>query len=128
MFEKSRLVMQAYKNFKKEMVLTQSPIIQQVSQRLILCFAATLGNVQTKLYLRDVTQAYVQSTSDLNRDFYIRPPVELATMLGISPDCVLMIVKPLYYAYPSTSTFPELFGTLFIRNPMNSLAVKTSVG
>ena len=41
-FEKSRLVVQAYNDLNKDLVLTQSPIIQQVSQRLIVCLAATL--------------------------------------------------------------------------------------
>jgi hypothetical protein len=38
-FKKSRLVMQAYNNLEKSIILTQSPIIQRVSQRLILVFA-----------------------------------------------------------------------------------------
>jgi hypothetical protein len=55
-FEKSRLVVQAYNNQGKELVLTQSLIIQRVSQRLILCIAAIgLHN----LYLQDISQAYV---------------------------------------------------------------------
>ena len=93
-FEKSRLVLQAYNDINKSLVLTQSPTIQRVSQRLLFCLATTISN--TKLYLRDVTQAYVQSTSDLNRDFYIRPPHELATLLGAPSDCILQVVKPLY--------------------------------
>ena len=96
-FEKSRLVVQAYNDVNKGLVLTQSPTIQRVSQRLIVCLAAIFQD-NTKLYLRDVTQAYVQSTSNLNRDFYIRPPMEFATMLGIRPnsDTILKVVKPLY--------------------------------
>lgn len=96
-FEKSRLMIQAYNDVNKGLVLTQSPTIQQVSQRLIICLAAIFQD-NTKLYLRDVTQAYVQSTSNLNRDFYIRPPPEFATMLGIKPnsDSILKVVKPLY--------------------------------
>jgi hypothetical protein len=73
-FEKSRLVVQAYNDQGKELVLTQSPTIQRVSQRLILCIAA-MGH--HKLYLRDISQAYVQSTTNLNREFYVRPPREL---------------------------------------------------
>ena len=95
-FEKSRLVVQAYNDPEKDIVLTQSPTIQRISQRLIVCLAASLGNATTKLYLRDVTQAYVQSTSELNRDFYIRPPHELAEMLGAPYDCILKVMKPLY--------------------------------
>ena len=75
-FEKSRLVVQAYNDQEKELVLTQSPTIQRVSQRLILCIAAMKPDI--RLYLRDISQAYVQSTTNLNREFYVRPPRELA--------------------------------------------------
>ena len=86
----SRLIMIQQRTF----VLTQSPTIQRVSQRLIICLAAVLPN--TKLYLRDVTQAYVQSNISLNRESYIRPPHELATLLGPPKDCILKVLKPLY--------------------------------
>ena len=49
-----------------------------------------------KLYLRDITQAYVQSASNLNREFYIRPPSELVTLLGATSYCILKVVKSLY--------------------------------
>lgn len=88
-FEKSRLVVQAYNNQGKEMVLTQSPTIQQMSQRLILALTA---NTSYDLYLRDISQAYVQSTTSLNRKFYVRPPREL----GLQEDSILQIIKPLY--------------------------------
>jgi hypothetical protein len=61
-YEKSRLVVQAYNDNGKRAVLTQSPTIQRVSQRIILSIAAMGGDVQ--LYLRDISQAYVQSTTD----------------------------------------------------------------
>jgi hypothetical protein len=70
-FEKLRLVVQAYNDLEKGIVLTQSPTIQQVSQHLILCIAAILQGNGTQLYLRDISQAYVQSLTKLNRDFYI---------------------------------------------------------
>lgn len=95
-FEKSRLVVQAYNDLNKDLVLAQSPTIQRVSQRLIACLAATFQNDATKLYLRDVTQAYVQSTSDLNRDFFIRPPQKLVVMMRAPSNCILKVVKPLY--------------------------------
>lgn len=69
-FEKSRLVVQAYNDTDKTLVLTQSPIIQRVSQRLIICLAVIFQDKNTKLYLRDMTQVYVQSTSDLNNEFF----------------------------------------------------------
>ena len=95
-FEKSRLIIQAYNDQEKGLVLTQSPTIQRVSQRLLICLAAMFLDKNTKIYLRDITQAYCQSRSNLNREFYIRPPQELATMLGISVENVLQVVKPLY--------------------------------
>ena len=41
-FEKSRLVVQAYNDQGKDLVLTQSPIIQRVSQRIILALTPGL--------------------------------------------------------------------------------------
>lgn len=93
-FEKSRLVVQAYNDKGKQLVLTQSPTIQRVSQRLILCIAAI--KPESKLYLRDISQAYVQSNTTLNREFYVRPPKELSQTLGIMEDTILKVVKPLY--------------------------------
>jgi hypothetical protein len=51
---------------------------------------------ETGLYLRDISQAYVQSTIALNRDFYINPPRELAQQLNLKPGSILRVVKPLY--------------------------------
>ncbi len=67
-FEKFRLVIQAFNDQNKTLILIQSSIIQRISQRLIICLAVTLS---MKLYLRNITQTYVQSRSNLNRDFYV---------------------------------------------------------
>ena len=53
-------------------------------------------DTSTGLYLRDISQAYVQSITKLNREFYVRLPRELANQLGIEKDSVLRVVKPLY--------------------------------
>jgi hypothetical protein len=92
---KSRLVVQAYNDQEKYAVLTQSPTIQRISQRIILSIAA-MTTETTGLYLRDISQAYVQSTTLLNRDFYVKPPRELAEHLHLRGDSVLKVVKPLY--------------------------------
>ncbi len=94
-FEKSRLVMQAFKNQNKILVLTQSFTIQRISQRLILCLTV-MFNLEMNLYLRDITQAYVQSTTSLNRDFYVQSLSELIKLMRISDDCVLKVIKSLY--------------------------------
>jgi hypothetical protein len=48
-FKKSRLVVQAYNDANKSLVLTESPMIQRCSQRLILCLAPCKKD--SKLYL-----------------------------------------------------------------------------
>ena len=89
-FEKSRLVIQAYNDVGKSLVLTQSPTIQRVSQRIVLSIAAIFP--EYNLYLRDITQAYTQSTTKLVRDFYTKPPENVEQWQGH----YLKVVKPLY--------------------------------
>lgn len=48
-FEKSRLVVQACNDLEKDIVLTQSPTIQRVSQRLIVYIAAMRQDQDIKL-------------------------------------------------------------------------------
>ncbi len=92
-FEKFRLMMQAFNDQDKTFVLTQSSIIQRVSQRLIICLAVTLS---MKLYLRDITQIYVQSRFNLNRDFYVQSFFKLIKLMSISFECILKVIKSLY--------------------------------
>jgi hypothetical protein len=68
---------------------------QRISQRAILSIA-TMTAETTGLYLRDISQAYIQSTTLLNRDFYVNPPRELAKLLNLKDNSVLKIVKPLF--------------------------------
>ncbi|CAG8980301.1 hypothetical protein HYALB_00013669, partial [Hymenoscyphus albidus] len=89
-YKKSRLVIQAYNDENKSQVLTQSPTIQRVSQRIILAIAAICPELN--VYLRDITQAYTQSTTKLNREFYVRPPPGIPQWSGI----YLKVIKPLY--------------------------------
>ncbi len=53
-FEKSRLMMQAFKDQNKTLMLIQSSTIQRISQRLILCLTI-MFSFEMKLYLRDIT-------------------------------------------------------------------------
>jgi len=48
------------------------------------------------LYLRDISQAYMQLTTALNYDFYIKPPQELAQQLNIERNSILQVIKLLY--------------------------------
>jgi hypothetical protein len=93
-YEKSRLIVQAYKDQNKDLILTQSSTIQRISQRLVLCLIASLSD--TKLYLRDIAQAYVQFADSLNRDFFIKSSHELIIMLEVPPNTILRVIKSLY--------------------------------
>jgi hypothetical protein len=64
-YEKSRLVIQGHSDDGKDTVLTQSPTIQRASQRLIAAIAPFLGQNGMSLWLHDITQAYVQSSTKL---------------------------------------------------------------
>jgi Reverse transcriptase (RNA-dependent DNA polymerase) len=110
-YEKSRLVIQAYNDQGKKTVLTQSPTIQRVSQRIIAALAPSLFIRGILLFCRDITQAYIQSTSKLARPIYATPPKE---MHGEFPDDVILkIIKPLY-GIPEAGT--HWFGTYFVHH------------
>lgn len=48
--------------------------MQRASQRALLANATCfLDNEPFKIYLREISQVYVKSTSKLNRGFYIHP-------------------------------------------------------
>jgi hypothetical protein len=90
-YEKSRLMIQTYNDHEKTLMLTQALIIQRMSQRIILAIAASI-NENHHLYLRDITQIYIQSKSSLNRMFFIRSSLDL----NLSADAILRIIKSLY--------------------------------
>jgi hypothetical protein len=93
-YEKSRLVIQGHSDQGKELVLTQSPTIQRASQRILVALAPSLIRQGMMLWIRDITQAYTQSTTALQR-----------TILAYLPDqirhtypkgTIMEVVKPLY--------------------------------
>jgi hypothetical protein len=90
-YEKSRLVIQTYNDHEKTLMLTQSFTIQRISQRIILVLTAYISDCY--LYLRDITHAYVQSNTSLNRKFFIRFSLEL----GLSKSSILQIIKSLVF-------------------------------
>ena len=61
-----------------------------MSQRFILALSAS--SPQLGLYLHDITQAYVQSSTSLNRQFFIRPP----PICGLQNSSIMKVIKPLY--------------------------------
>ena len=112
--QKSRLVVQAYNDDEKHVILTQSPTIQRISQRIVLSIAAMTIET-TGLYLRDISQAYVQSTTLLNRDFYINPPRELARELNLKESSVLKVLRPLYGVLESGNHWFKTYYSHYVR-------------
>ena len=76
-YEKSRLVVQGCNDAGKMAILTQSPTIQRCSQRLILAIAQPLRKLGMQVMHRDITQAYTQSKTELNRTVLAYLPLEL---------------------------------------------------
>lgn len=96
-FEKSRLVVQAFNDNGKKNILTQSPTIQRVSQRLLLCLALYKN---FEIFTRDISQAYTQSKNKIMRDIFIHPPIEL----NLPSNIFLKILLPLY-GIPEAGTY-----------------------
>jgi hypothetical protein len=93
-YEKSRLVVQGYGDDGKEAILTQSPTIQRASQRLILALMPSLLRQNMVAWLRDITQAYVQSETWLNRKILAYLPTQIRHLYP--EGTVMRVVKPLY--------------------------------
>lgn len=93
-YEKSRLVIQGYNDSEKKCILTQSPTIQRMSQRLILAIAPTLCQQGFTIDLRDITQAYPQSQSELTRTILSSLPLELKDKYP--KDTIIRVIRPLY--------------------------------
>ena len=94
-YEKSRLVIAGYNDEEKYSLLTQSPTIQRMSQRIILSLTPTLIETHDMtLSLRDITQAYTHSETTLDRLVLAKLPVELKEKY---PEGTIMrVIKPLY--------------------------------
>ena len=93
-YEKSRLVIQGYQDDGKRIILTQSPTIQRASQRLIVALAPTLIKSGCNLWLRDITQAYVQSETKLNRLILAQLPKQIKHLYP--ENTIMVVLKPLY--------------------------------
>ena len=70
--KKSRLVAQNYADNDAASIATKAPTVQRFSQRVALSIAASLPTLVP--YVRDVTQAYVQAHTNLERRVFIRAP------------------------------------------------------
>jgi hypothetical protein len=86
-------MIQTYNDHEKTLMLTQASTIQRMSQRIILAIAASISE-NHHLYLRNITQTYIQSKSSFNRMFFIRSSFDLN--IDLFDDTILKIIKSLY--------------------------------
>lgn len=100
-YEKSRVVIQAYNDKGKESILTQSPIIHRLSQRLIIALAPSLAKLGCSLYLWDIMQAYIQSTTLLKRTILAHLPKEIRNQFHAN---IIMLVRKPLYGIPEAGT------------------------
>jgi hypothetical protein len=89
-FPKSRLVAQNFRDDGAADIDIRVPTFTRMSQRLAVASAAMTP--QHTAYIRDISQAYIQSTSNLTRPVYLEAPAEM----GLSGDELLLARKPLY--------------------------------
>jgi hypothetical protein len=93
-YKKLRWVIQNYNNRGKESILTQSPTIQRISQRLIMAITMPLIIEGYILELRDITQAYPQLSSELKREIFAKLLKELRN--AYLSDTIIQIIRPFY--------------------------------
>ncbi|KAI1002810.1 hypothetical protein K3495_g5393 [Podosphaera aphanis] len=99
-YEKTRMVVAAWGDKGKSEILTQSPTLQRASQRLIAAISPSLlklkqdGFSNMGIWLRDISQAYTQSTSMLNLLFCANLPQKFKE--SYPPSTIMVVLKPLY--------------------------------
>ncbi len=88
--KKSRLIAQNYNDQAAATIATKSPTISRVAQRSCVAIAPSYKN--HKPYSRDISQAYSQAHTNLERPVYLIAPPEMQ----LADDDVLLVRKPLY--------------------------------
>ena len=88
-YEKSRFMVQAF-NDRNYGLLTHAPTVHKASQRI--CWAMCAQDPSFRFFYRDISQAYLQSETAIQRPIFIRPPPEL----GLRDGELLRVARPLY--------------------------------
>src|SRR6266702_4259539 len=71
------------------------------------------------LYLRDISQIYIQFNTHLNRNFFIHLPLKFRLKDGL----ILRVIKPLY-SVPETSNH---WFNIYHRHHLNKLQINQSI-
>jgi hypothetical protein len=87
---KSRLVAQNFRDAGAASIATKAPTVSRFGLRIAVLLNAIF--TENTCYIRDISQAYVQSHTKLERPVFLEPPPEMA----LPDDIVLRAVLPLY--------------------------------
>jgi hypothetical protein len=87
-------MIQDYNDHGKQNILTQFPTIQRMSQRLIMVITITTIKQNYVLKLRNITQAYPQSSFELNQEIFARLPKELRDKYP--RNTIIQMIRPFY--------------------------------
>ena len=114
---KARFVVQGHRDKYKTSLVHDSPTARQHSTRIIVGLAAIFG---FRLFSTDVTQAYLQSSTDLLRDVYMKPTKEF----HLNENQILKLLKPLY-GLPDSGDY---WGKTFTTHLRDELGMELATG
>lgn len=80
----------------KHLFLLNCQLSSKSTRDLSFCLATIFQDKNPKLFLQDIVQVYMQSTSYFNREFFIIPPIKLIEALGAKLLYIFKMMKPLY--------------------------------
>jgi len=112
---KARFIAQGYNDIEKENLVHTASTLKVISLRTILAIAAVK---QWKIWTHDVTQAFLQSESEMTRDVYLRPPKEF----NLPNDKLLHLLKSLY----GITDAIDYWGTTLDKHVINDLHMTRS--
>ena len=90
---RARYVVQEHKDAEKALLVHNLPTMQQRSIRVSVSLAAVKGFM---IFSDDVSQAYLQSDEQLNREVYMKPKQVDMPFFSITKDKLLKVLRPRY--------------------------------
>lgn len=90
---KVRYIAQGYADAEKPFLVHDVSALRPTSIRFILSISSIMG---LRLFLHDVSQAYLQSTEDMTRTVYLKPKAEDRKWFDVAENEALQLMKPLY--------------------------------